>query len=42
MEESIYFALKVYLLGFVTSIFIASLIKSILFVIRRVAKRKQA
>nr|WP_300090828.1 hypothetical protein [Sedimentibacter sp.] len=40
--ESVYFALKVYLLGFAASIFIAFIIKAILLVIRQFAKRKHA
>lgn len=41
MNESISFAFKVYLLGFGVSIFIAALIKFILFFIRRFSNKVQ-
>ncbi len=41
MKESVSFAFTVYLLGFAVSIFIAALIKFILFVIRKYSKRTQ-
>jgi hypothetical protein len=40
--ESVYFVLKVYLLGFAASIFIAFIIKLILLVIRQFANKKHA
>lgn len=41
MKESISFAFTVYLLGFAVSIFIAAMIKFILFFIRKFTKRTQ-
>lgn len=41
MQESISFALTVYLLGFIVSVFIAALIKLILFVIRKFSGNAQ-
>lgn len=41
MKESVSFAFTVYLLGFTVSIFIAAIIKFILFFIRKFSRRAQ-
>lgn len=41
MKNSISFAISVYLVGFLVSVFIAGLIKLILFVIRKFSKQEQ-
>ncbi len=41
MKDTVSFAFTVYLLGFVVSIFIAVIIKFILFFIRKLSKRIQ-